>query len=73
MEPSIIPPMTWNENTLQMINYTRTMLLEIETAHITTENIFNNVLNEVGTGNIPENRKFLELKPQKTRSMNTLF
>ena len=43
---------------VQMVNYTRTMLLEIETAHITTENIFNNVLSEVGTGNIPDNRKF---------------
>jgi len=48
---------------VQMVNYTRTMLLEIESAHITTENIFNNVLNEVGTGNIPDNRKFIELKP----------
>jgi hypothetical protein len=48
---------------VNMINYTRTMLLEIETAHITTSNIFNNVLNEVGTGNIPDNRKFLELEP----------
>jgi len=47
---------------VQMVNYTRTMLLEIETAHITTENIFNNVLNEVGTGNIPDNRKFIELQ-----------
>ena len=50
-----------------MINYTRTMLLEIETAHITTENIFNNVLNEVGTGNIPENRKFLEIEPAENK------
>jgi len=48
---------------VQMVNYTRTMLLEIETAHITTENIFNNMLSEVGSGNIPENRKFIELKP----------
>lgn len=48
---------------VQMVNYTRTMLLEIETAHITTENIFNNVLSEVGTGNIPDNRKFIELNP----------
>jgi len=47
---------------VNMINYTRTMLLEIETAHITTPNIFNNVLNEVGTGNIPDNRKFIEIE-----------
>ncbi|MDD3985219.1 MAG: hypothetical protein PHY59_04905 [Methanobacterium sp.] len=50
-----------------MINYTRTMLLEIETAHITTSNIFNNVLNEVGAGNIPENRKFLEIEPAENK------
>lgn len=46
-----------------MMNYTRTMLLEIEPAHITTNNIFHNLLNEVGNGNIPENRKFIEIKP----------
>jgi hypothetical protein len=50
-----------------MINFTRTMLLEIESAHITTENIFNNVINEVGTGNIPENRKFLEIEPAENK------
>ena len=52
---------------VSMVNYTRTMLLEIETANITTENIFNNVLSEVGTGNIPENRKFLELEPAENQ------
>lgn len=50
-----------------MVNFTRTMLLEIESAHITTENIFNNVLNEVGTGNIPENRRFLEIEPAENQ------
>ncbi len=50
-----------------MINFTRTMLLEIETAHITTQNIFNNVLSEVGAGNIPENRKFLEIEPAENK------
>ncbi|NYB25986.1 MAG: hypothetical protein HVN34_01425 [Methanobacteriaceae archaeon] len=48
---------------VEMINYTHTMLLEIEKAHITTQNIFQTVLKEVGRGNIPENRRFLELKP----------
>ncbi len=48
---------------VDMINYTHTMLLEVEKAHITTENIFQNLLKEVGRGNIPENRRFLELKP----------
>ena len=48
---------------VEMINYTHTMLLEIKKANITTENIFQNVLKEVGQGNIPQNRRFLELKP----------
>ena len=48
---------------VDMINYTRTMLLEIEPAHITTQNIFHNLINEVGNGNIPENRKFIEIEP----------
>ncbi|MFA0832561.1 MAG: hypothetical protein ACC609_00970 [Methanobacterium formicicum] len=48
---------------VEMVNYTRTMLLEIERANITTENIFHNLLKEVGRGNIPENRRFVEIKP----------
>jgi hypothetical protein len=48
---------------VDMINYTRTMLLEIEPAHITTQNIFHNLVNEVGECNFPENRKFIEIKP----------
>lgn len=48
---------------VEMINYTHTMLLEVEKAHINTQNIYETVLKEVGTGNIPENRRFLELKP----------
>lgn len=48
---------------VDMINYTRTMLLEIEPAHITTQNIFRNLVNEVGECNFPENRKFIEIKP----------
>ncbi len=48
---------------VDMINYTRTMLLEIEPAHITTQNIFHNLITEVGNGNIPENRKFIEIEP----------
>lgn len=48
---------------VDMVNYTRTMLLEIDRANITTENIFHNLLKEVGRGNIPENRRFVEIKP----------
>lgn len=47
---------------VEMVNYTRTMLLEIEPAHINTQNIFQNVLKEVGRGNIPENRRFVEIE-----------
>ena len=56
---------------VEMINYTHTMLLEVEKAHITTQNIFENVLKEVGSGNIPENRRFLELNPAENDVMNT--
>jgi hypothetical protein len=48
---------------VDMVNYTRTMLLEIERASINSGNIFQNLLKEVGRGNIPENRKFMEIKP----------
>lgn len=48
---------------VEMVNYTRTMLLEIEKANITTENIFQNLIREVGRGNIPENHHFVEIKP----------
>jgi hypothetical protein len=47
---------------VDMVNYTRTMLLEVERASINSGNIFQNLLKEVGRGNIPENRKFMEIK-----------
>jgi hypothetical protein len=47
---------------VEMINYTKTMLLELQPAHITTSKIFNNLENEVGEENIPENKEFIELK-----------
>jgi hypothetical protein len=46
---------------VEMVNFTRTMLLEVEPANINTENIFQNVLKEVGRGNIPDNRRFMEI------------
>ncbi len=48
---------------VEMVNFTRTMLLEVEPANINTENIFQNVLKEVGRGNIPDNRRFIEIEP----------
>jgi hypothetical protein len=47
---------------VEMVNFTRTMLLEVEPAQINTENILQNVLKEVGRGNIPDNRRFMEIE-----------
>jgi len=52
---------------VDMINYTKTMLLEIKKADINTHNIFDNLIKEVGPENIPKNRKFIELKPPLER------
>lgn len=52
---------------VNMINYTKTMLLEIDRAHITTQNIFQNLVKEVGTENIPEGRKFIEIKSAENK------
>jgi hypothetical protein len=52
---------------VEMINYTHTMLLEIEKAHITTSRIFENLINEVGKENIPPNRRFIEIKPAEDK------
>ncbi|MGB9845669.1 hypothetical protein [Methanothermobacter tenebrarum] len=48
---------------VDMINYTKTMLIEIKRADINSQNIFNNLIREVGSENIPPNRKFIELEP----------
>ncbi|HOQ19451.1 MAG TPA: hypothetical protein PLE91_00005, partial [Methanothermobacter sp.] len=48
---------------VDMINYTKTMLIEIKKADINSQNIFNNLIKEVGPENIPPNRRFIELKP----------
>ena len=52
---------------VEMINYTKTMLLELDRAHITTQNIFHNLVKEIGTLNIPEGRKFIEIKPAENK------
>jgi hypothetical protein len=52
---------------VEMVNFTRTMLLEIESAHINSKNIFENVLKEVGQGNIPANRRFIEIEPAENK------
>ena len=45
---------------VDMFNYTQTMLMEIDKAHITTESIFTNLVRDVGRENIPENHSFYE-------------
>ena len=52
---------------VEMINYTQTMLIEIEKANITTNKIFENLISEVGKENIPDNKRFIEIKPAEDR------
>ena len=52
---------------VEMINYTQTMLIEIDKAHITTSKIFENLINEIGKENIPDNKRFIEIKPAEDR------
>ncbi|MDR3223268.1 MAG: hypothetical protein LBT66_06020 [Methanobrevibacter sp.] len=60
-----VPSSTLENEYVEMINFTKTMLIEIEEANITTESIFYNLLKDVGEKNIPVNHKFYELKPAK--------
>lgn len=48
---------------VDMFNYTKTMLMEIDKANITTESIFTNLVRDVGRENIPEQHSFYELLP----------
>ncbi|MCQ2738446.1 MAG: hypothetical protein MJ224_07555, partial [archaeon] len=48
---------------VDMFNYTKTMLMEIDKANITTESIFTNLVRDVGRENIPEHHSFYELLP----------
>ena len=52
---------------VDMFNYTQTMLMEIDKAHITTESIFTNLVRDVGRENIPENHSFYELLPAQDK------
>jgi hypothetical protein len=52
---------------VEMINYTHTMLLEVDRAHINTQNIFHNLIKEIGTDNVPEGRKFIEISPAEDK------
>lgn len=48
---------------VELFNYTQTILMEIEEAHVTTESIFTNLVRDVGSENIPESHSFYELTP----------
>ncbi|MDD3408615.1 MAG: hypothetical protein PHX85_03170 [Methanobacteriaceae archaeon] len=48
---------------VDMLNYTQTVLMELEKANITTESIFTNLVRDVGKENIPEIHSFYELTP----------
>lgn len=61
-----VPSSTIESEYVEMFNFTKTMLIEIEEAKITTESIFYNLLRDVGEKNIPANHKFYELKPAES-------
>ena len=48
---------------VDLFNYTQTILMEIEEAHVTSESIFTNLVRDVGSANIPENHSFYEISP----------
>ena len=48
---------------VELFNYTQTVLMEIEEAHVTTESIFTNLVRDVGSENIPEAHSFYEITP----------
>lgn len=52
---------------VEMINYTETMLIEIKKADITIASIIDNLTKEMGEGNIPKSRRFIEIKAAENR------
>ena len=50
-----------------MINYTQTMLIELQKANITINSILDNLTKEMGEGNIPKSRRFIEIKPAENK------
>ena len=52
---------------VDMFNYTETMLMEVDKAHITTESIFTNLVRDVGRENIPDHHSFYELLPAEDK------
>lgn len=52
---------------VELFNYTQTILFELEKANITSENILNNLIRDIGKNNIPKDYDFYELKAAENR------
>lgn len=52
---------------VDMFNCTKTMLMEIDKANITTESIFTNLVRDIGRENIPDHHSFYELLPAENK------
>ncbi|RAP50329.1 MAG: hypothetical protein BZ136_01535 [Methanosphaera sp. rholeuAM74] len=50
-----------------LINLTKTMLVEIQPAQINSQTIFANLEREIDQRNLPQNRKFIEIKPAEDK------
>ncbi len=48
---------------VSLINLTKTMLVEVEPAEINSRTIFENLEREIDQRDLPQNRKFIEIKP----------
>ena len=48
---------------VSLINLTKTMLVEIKPAEINSKTIFANLEQEIDQRDLPQNRKFIEIKP----------
>ncbi len=52
---------------VSLINLTETMLVEIQPAQINSASIFQNLEREIDQRNLPQNRKFIEIKPAENK------
>ena len=52
---------------VELFNYTQTILFELEKANITSENILNNIMRDIGKNNIHKDYDFYEIKAAENR------
>ena len=64
---SYYPTNDTEEEYVSLINYTRTMLVELKPAEINHESIFQNLEREIDQRNLPRNRKFIEIKTAENK------